>query len=61
MSSYVFIMRVRRRENLLSFRPLGRKPCNEGEMPGTQKLLQVVRGESVHWEEWEAKLLPRDQ
>ena len=61
MSSYVAITRVRRRENLLIFRPFDRKPHNEGEMPGTQKLLQVLRGDTVDWEEWEAKLMPRDQ
>ena len=61
MSAYVAITRVRRRENLLIFRPFDRKPYNEGEMPGTQKLLQVLRGESVDWDEWEAKLMPRDQ
>ena len=55
------ITRVRRRENLLIFRPFDRKPYNEGEMPGTQKLLQVLRGERVDWDEWEAKLMPRDQ
>ena len=30
-------------------------------MPGAQKLLQVLRGESVDWDEWEAMLMPRDQ
>eukprot|EP00959_Pyramimonas_sp_CCMP1952_P402622 8436892-Pyramimonas_sp.AAC.1 len=37
MSSCVAITRVRRRENLLMFRPFDRKPYNAGEMPGTQK------------------------
>ena len=32
MSSYVAITRVRRRENLLIFRPFDRKPYNEGEI-----------------------------
>eukprot|EP00959_Pyramimonas_sp_CCMP1952_P086705 1813499-Pyramimonas_sp.AAC.1 len=45
MSSYVAIARVRRRENMLIFRPFERKPCNAGDMPGAQKLLQVLRGE----------------
>ena len=61
MSSYVAITRVRRRENLLIFRPFDRKPYNEGEMAGTQKLLQVLRGEHVDWEDWKAQLMPRDQ
>ena len=61
MSSYVAITRVRRRENLLIFRPFDRKPYNEGEMAGTQKLLQVLRGGPVDWENWEAQLMPRDQ
>ena len=30
-------------------------------MPGAQNLLQVLRGEGVDWDEWEAKLMPRDQ
>ena len=30
-------------------------------MLGTKKPLQVLRGESVNWEEWEAQLMPRDQ
>eukprot|EP00959_Pyramimonas_sp_CCMP1952_P202302 4230408-Pyramimonas_sp.AAC.1 len=40
MSSYAAITRVRRRENLLISRPFDRKPHNEGEMLGAQKLLQ---------------------
>eukprot|EP00959_Pyramimonas_sp_CCMP1952_P434072 9089891-Pyramimonas_sp.AAC.1 len=61
MSSYVAITRVRKRENLLTFRPFDRKPDNAGEMPGTQKLLQVLRGDKMDWDEWEAELMPRDQ
>ena len=61
MSSYVAITRVRRRENLLIFRPFDRKPYNEGEMAGTKKLLEVLRGEDVDWEDWEAQLMPRDE
>eukprot|EP00959_Pyramimonas_sp_CCMP1952_P021530 453903-Pyramimonas_sp.AAC.1 len=61
MSSYVAIARARRRENSLIFRPFDGKPYNEGEMPGAQKLLQVLRGKKVDWEEWGAKLMLRDQ
>ena len=61
MSFYVAITRVRRRGDLLIFRPFGRKPYMEGEMTGAKKLLQVLRGEDVDWEEWEAELMPRDQ
>eukprot|EP00959_Pyramimonas_sp_CCMP1952_P062992 1316797-Pyramimonas_sp.AAC.1 len=30
-------------------------------MEGAKKLLQVLRGESVDWDEWEAEIMPRDQ
>eukprot|EP00959_Pyramimonas_sp_CCMP1952_P365328 7651191-Pyramimonas_sp.AAC.1 len=61
MSSNVAITRVRRRGNLWISRPFDRKPHNAGEMPGAEKLLQVLRGESFDWDEWEAELRPRDQ
>eukprot|EP00959_Pyramimonas_sp_CCMP1952_P156542 3273773-Pyramimonas_sp.AAC.1 len=61
MSSYVAIARVRRRGNLLTFKPFDRKPCDAGEMPGAKKSLQVLRGDKVEWDEWEEGLMPRDQ
>eukprot|EP00959_Pyramimonas_sp_CCMP1952_P054369 1137024-Pyramimonas_sp.AAC.1 len=61
MASYVAIARVRRRGDLSIFRPFDRKPHNAGEMPGARKLLQVLRGERVEWDEWEEELMPRDQ
>ena len=53
MASYVAITRVRRREQLLIFWPFARAPYNEGEMPETKLLLQVMRGEDVPWEKLE--------
>eukprot|EP00959_Pyramimonas_sp_CCMP1952_P189076 3954736-Pyramimonas_sp.AAC.1 len=40
MASYVAIARVRRRGDLLIFRPFDRKPYSAREMPGAKKLLQ---------------------
>eukprot|EP00959_Pyramimonas_sp_CCMP1952_P134343 2810608-Pyramimonas_sp.AAC.2 len=53
-SSYVAIARGRRQENLLIFRPLDRAPHSADEMAGAKQMsqLQVLRGESVDWDEW---------
>ena len=43
------------------FRFFDMKPCNEGAMPGTRRLLEVLRGEDVDSDDWKAKLMPRDE
>ena len=58
MSSYVAFTRVKKKEDLLIFRPFDRELFNQGNQEGAQLLLQVLRGEQVDWAAIEAKHMP---
>ena len=58
MSSYVAFTRVKRKEDLLIFRPFDRDLFNQGNQEGAQLLLKVLRGEEIDWAAIEAKHMP---
>ena len=58
LSSYVALTRVRRREDMLIFRPFHRSPYTTGERKGPALLLQSLRGEDLDWDAIEKEFMP---
>lgn len=58
MSSYVAFTRVKKKEDLLIYRPFDRELFTKGSLEGPELLLKVLRGEQVDWEAIEAKHMP---
>ena len=58
MSSYVALTRVRRREDMLIFRPFDRAPYTQKERKGPGLLLQVLRGDPMDWDAIEKEFMP---
>ena len=58
MSSYVALTRVRRREDMLIFRPFDREPYTQKERKGPGLLLQSLRGDSMDWDAIEKEFMP---
>ena len=58
MSSYVAFTRVKKKEDLLIFRPFDRDLFNRGDLEGPLLLLKLLRGEPIDWDAIEAKHMP---
>ena len=58
MSSYVALTRVRRREDMLIFRPFDRAPYTQKERKGPGLLLQLLRGDPMDWDAIEKEFMP---
>ena len=58
LSSYVALTRVRRREDMLIFRPFDRSPYTMGERKGPALLLKCLRGEHLDWNAIEKEFMP---
>ena len=58
IASYVAMTRVKRREDLIIYRPFDRQVFSSGPPKGPMLLLQHLRGEAVDWAEVENKLGP---
>ena len=59
IASYVAMTRVKRREDLLIYRPFDRSVFTTGAPLGPTLLLQWLRGEAVDWEAVGRKLAPK--
>ncbi|CAK0825765.1 unnamed protein product [Prorocentrum cordatum] len=58
LSSYVALTRVRRREDMLIFRPFDRAPYTQKERKGPGLLLQSLRGDPMDWDAIEKEFMP---
>ena len=56
IASYFAMTRVKRREDLIIYRPFDRQVFSSGPPQGPMLLLQHLRGEAVDWAEVENKL-----
>ena len=58
MGAYVAMTRVKRREDLLIYRPFDLKAFQRGERPGPTLLLRHLRKEAIDWEALEQEYMP---
>ena len=58
ISSYVAFTRVKKKEDLLIYRPFDRELFAKGNLEGPELLLKVLRGEQIDWSAIEAKHMP---
>ncbi|CAE8714602.1 unnamed protein product [Polarella glacialis] len=58
-ASYVALNRVRKKEDLVIFRPFERSIFTKGSPEGPKLLLQHLRGEAIDWAALEAKYMPK--
>ena len=59
LASYTAITRVRRREDMLIFRPFDLAPLQRGPPRGPDLLLRVLRGEKIDWKAIELSMTKR--
>ena len=59
MASYVAITRVTKRKDLLIYRPFPRKLFENGQKPGLELLMKVLRGEDINWARLEEEHMPK--
>ena len=59
MASYVAITRVKRRQDLLIYRPFPQKLFENGQKPGLDLLMKVWRGEDINWARLEEEHMPK--
>ena len=59
IASYVAMTRVRKRSDLLIYRPFDKELFRKGALQGPTLLLRVMRGEAIDWEEITEALLPK--
>ena len=59
MASYVAITRVKRRQDLLIYRPFPQKLFQDGQKPGLDLLMKVWRGEDINWARLEEEHMPK--
>ena len=58
MTSYVSFTRVKKKEDLLIYRPFDLEIFRKGDQEGPNLLLRVLRGDDVDWKEIEMKHMP---
>ena len=59
IASYVAVTRVKRRQDLLIYRPFGKNIFSRGQRKGPPELLEHLRGNHVDWESLQEEYLPR--
>ena len=59
IASYVAFTRVRKRSDLIIYRPFDRSLFNKGRLTGPTTLLRVLRGEDVDWDGIQGGMMPR--